>query len=143
MGAYDDIIRLPRPVSRRHAHMPNARRAKQFMPFAALRGYDDAIAAKEVRYDLRSTPSEEDRAAVDASLRGLAEALARGGRPRVTVEYFEAKPGDEGGRGLCRTLTGTLEKLVPELGLLQAGGRTFAFGDITGVWREDGDGTQG
>ncbi|RSX51613.1 hypothetical protein [Bifidobacterium callimiconis] len=42
---YDDIIDLPHHQSTRHPHMPMRNRAAQFMPFAALAGYDDAIAA--------------------------------------------------------------------------------------------------
>ena len=43
MGRYDDIIGLERPVSLKHPPMPRPDRAKQFMPFAALRGFDDVI----------------------------------------------------------------------------------------------------
>ena len=140
MGRYDDIIGLPRPVSRRHPQMPISQRAKQFMPFAALKGYGDAIAEKGVLYDSRGMLSEEDRAIVDAALRDLSEALRRGERPRVGLEYFEPKPGDDGERGFCRTLAGTLEKLTPELRTLRVDGRTFGFGEITDIWREDDHG---
>lgn len=42
---YDDIIQLPHHVSTRHKPMSMWQRAAQFAPFAALTGYDDAIAA--------------------------------------------------------------------------------------------------
>ncbi len=42
MGNYDDIIDLSRPKSMR-PKMDIADRAKIFMPFAALKGYDEAI----------------------------------------------------------------------------------------------------
>lgn len=42
MGNYDDIIDLNRPKSMR-PKMDIADRAKIFMPFAALKGYDEAI----------------------------------------------------------------------------------------------------
>lgn len=42
MGKYDDIIGLKRPVSNR-SNMDVSDRAKIFMPFAALKGYDEAI----------------------------------------------------------------------------------------------------
>ena len=41
---YDDIIDLPHRQSSRHPHMSMHNRAAQFMPFAALTGYDEAIA---------------------------------------------------------------------------------------------------
>lgn len=42
MGNYDDIIKLNRPESNR-PKMDIADRAKIFMPFAALKGYEEAI----------------------------------------------------------------------------------------------------
>ena len=46
---YDDIINLERPVhdgdafEARHPKMPREARAKIFAPFAALKGYEEAI----------------------------------------------------------------------------------------------------
>ena len=44
MGNYDDIINLPHPESTKHPRMSALDRAAQFSPFAALTGYEDAIA---------------------------------------------------------------------------------------------------
>lgn len=41
---YEDIVDLPHHVSARHPQMEMLQRAAQFAPFAALRGYEDAIA---------------------------------------------------------------------------------------------------
>ena len=45
MRNYDDIIEMKYPFDRpsRHSHMSIADRAKIFMPFAALKGYETAI----------------------------------------------------------------------------------------------------
>lgn len=43
MANYDDIIELPRHVSKMHPQMPIRKRAAQFAPFAALAGYKEAI----------------------------------------------------------------------------------------------------
>ena len=40
---YDDIIDLPRHVSKVHPQMSISDRAAQFAPFSALTGYKDAI----------------------------------------------------------------------------------------------------
>ena len=40
---YDDIIDLHHHRSQTHIHMSMHNRAAQFMPFAALTGYDDII----------------------------------------------------------------------------------------------------
>lgn len=41
--AYDDIINLPHHQLRKHPHMSRHQRAAQFMPFAALTGYNQVI----------------------------------------------------------------------------------------------------
>lgn len=43
MHRYDDIIQLPRPVSKNHPQMPISDRAAQFAPFAALDGHQEAV----------------------------------------------------------------------------------------------------
>lgn len=136
MGRYDDMLRLPRPVSKRHPRMTNANRAKQFMPFAALRGYGDALAEKEIRYEARALLSEEDGAALDETLRELSQALRRGERPRITLEVFEPKSGGDGA-GQYRTCTGILEKLPEGQGTLRVDGRTFRLEDVAALWREE------
>ena len=44
MNGYEDIIELPHHQSMKHPHMSVHDRAAQFMPFAALTGYEDEIA---------------------------------------------------------------------------------------------------
>ncbi len=66
---YDDIINLPRPVSKHHARMSTQNRAASFMPFAALNGHHSLISHLEQtvdNYDQReiiffdtNTPAEE------------------------------------------------------------------------------------
>ncbi len=40
---YEDIINLPHHVSKNHPQMSPEKRAAQFMPFAALAGYEESI----------------------------------------------------------------------------------------------------
>ena len=42
-GSYDDLLNLPHHVSRNHPQMPMEERAAQFLPFAALTGYEDIL----------------------------------------------------------------------------------------------------
>ena len=48
---YDDILNMEYPLktsgTTKHPRMANAERAKIFAPFAALKGYEEAIAAKQ------------------------------------------------------------------------------------------------
>ena len=44
---YEDIINLPHYVSKKRPQMEIMNRAAQFSPFAALKGYEDAIEEKQ------------------------------------------------------------------------------------------------
>lgn len=44
---YSDIINHPHHVSHNHPQMPMYKRAAQFMPFAALKGYEETNRPKE------------------------------------------------------------------------------------------------
>lgn len=46
---YADILPLPHPESKKHPRMPRSTRAAQFAPFAALTGYEDAIAKTQIQ----------------------------------------------------------------------------------------------
>lgn len=83
---YDDIIGLSHHRSRTRSPMPAAQRAAQFMPFAALSGYeaiiDDVARPRAWRVELGEDAREELN-------RRLAALLAHPeGTPRVEVTYF-------------------------------------------------------
>lgn len=135
MGKYDDMLDLPRPRSE-HAPMPRADRAKQFMPFAALKGYDEAIEEKQVIYVPRLELGEEQRDALDRRLLMLGEALLAGQRPQVTIEYFvtHADAPDQGAPlGQYHLFTGTAEKMRTEEGTLRISGQTFPLADVVAL----------
>lgn len=52
---YEDLIYLPRPVSKTHPQMPIADRAAQFAPFAALNGHNDLIRKTERMHEEKFT----------------------------------------------------------------------------------------
>lgn len=64
--------------------MPRADRASQFMPFAALKGFDDALRAKEKIYVEKMILSEDTMAYLDYQLSTLHVG------EMVTVIYYEA-----------------------------------------------------
>lgn len=53
-GRYDDIIDLPHHRSRTRPPMSAHNRAAQFIPFAALTGFDAVLAAVEASHPTRS-----------------------------------------------------------------------------------------
>ena len=62
-GKYDDMIHMGRPASKHHVPMPLENRAAQFAPFAALTGYDDAIAEtarlNELKFEQKNEKFED------------------------------------------------------------------------------------
>ncbi len=77
----------------RHPSMDVGRRAKIFSPFDAMKGFNEAIASKEVRYHDRIELSDEDKTELDHKLRILKGLtfngyIARENRVKVTVIYY-------------------------------------------------------
>jgi hypothetical protein len=62
--------------------MPRAERAKQFMPFAALKGYEEALRRKEKIVVPKAEVSEEYAEELDRKLRSIQKMDV------VTVVYF-------------------------------------------------------
>lgn len=83
---YDDIINLSRPVSEKRARMGRSDRAAQFSPFAALVGYDAAIAETARLTDFRMELTESAKAALNETLLWISEIVKT--NPKVRVTYF-------------------------------------------------------
>ena len=92
---YGDIIDLERPVSERHPRMKREDRAAQFSPFAALTGYEDAVAETARVTEERITLSEEEKILINEK---LSLALESESRREVTVRYFIPDKKKDGGR---------------------------------------------
>ena len=58
--AYQKYLYVPRPVSKRYP-MDVQHRAKQFAPFAALRGFEEIVRKQEILYEQRKMLSEEQK----------------------------------------------------------------------------------
>lgn len=100
-GSYDDIIRLPHPVSRRHPQMTMAGRAAQFSSFAALSGYEDAVRETARETDRRIELSEDAKARLNEKLRFLAD--LREARPSAAFTCFVPDERKAGGAYVVRT----------------------------------------
>lgn len=119
---YDDILRRPHPLSKHHPQMPLIERAAQFSPFAALRGYEDAILESGRFTERRPELSEDTKRELDEKLQMIFlsqkkekqeeiykknedaaidsehESKAEREREEIEISYFEADPCKEGGR---------------------------------------------
>lgn len=107
-GAYDDILRLTRPQSKKHRPMPMEDRAAQFSPFAALTGYDAAVSetARCTEERIELDPQEAER---------LGERLAalikrQQEQPELSLLYFVPDARKAGGAYV--TVSGRLKKIT-------------------------------
>ena len=103
---YSDILNLPRPVSPTRRPMPALERAAQFSPFAALTGYDAAIAESSRTTEQKAELGEWELKELDEKLRLL---IAAPNHPPITVTYFQPDLRKRGGAYV--TLTEKLKKI--------------------------------
>ena len=103
------------PFRIRHPRMNRGHRAKIFAPFDALKGFNEAVSAKEVLYESRIELSPEDAAELDRRLSILHNLtynsrMARANRVQVSVTYYQPcldpNHDDYGLRGQYQTITG-------------------------------------
>lgn len=127
MGKYDDIINLPHPVSKKHPQMPKADRAAQFMPFAALTGYGDAVTEAGRLTDAAPDLQEDVIEALNRKLTTLH--AASGGHPEAEIVYFEKDAKKEG--GAYRTIRGKIKKIDTDNGeIVMESGERIRIGDV-------------
>ncbi len=107
MSEYDDIIHLPHHVSKTHLQMSMEDRAAQFSPFAALTGYDAAIAETARLTDQRVELDEYERQTLNEKLQFISEHLKE--HPKVSITYFLPDAWKAGGEYV--TVTGNIKKL--------------------------------
>ena len=99
---YADIIDLPHhePDPYKHPRMPLYRRAAQFAPFAALRGYEDMVneETRKPELDHKRELSEDELRQLNQKLNRIMELTAAGEHPTVTFAVYEADKKKAGGR---------------------------------------------
>lgn len=104
---YKDIIDLPHHVSSKHTPMTLENRAAQFSPFAALTGYDAAIAETARLTDEMMDLDENTRNFLDGKL-GLLQQKEQE-HPEILVTYFVPDSRKEG--GAYEEISGTVKRL--------------------------------
>ena len=93
---YDDIKHLTRPQYDDLHPMSMHDRAAQFSPFAALVGYDDAVAETARLTDSRAELTEDETSELNANLNRLLDSLDE--QRSVSVTYFVPDEKKSGGR---------------------------------------------
>ena len=107
--SYEDMLRLPHPVSRRHKRMDRVDRAAQFAPFAALTGHGAAIDEEARLTDMAAILTEERMAELDLAIR---ESVGK----TVSITYFRPDARKAGGEYV--TVIGVLKKIDEFEGVL-------------------------
>ena len=104
---YEDIVNLPRHISKVHPQATMADRAARFSPFAAISGYEDMVkeAARvtEERIDITDATKE----LLNEKLNMIIEFLDE--KPEVTITYFEPDKKKDGGAYI--SITGTVKRI--------------------------------
>ncbi len=140
---YDDIIYMEYPLKSsdkiKHPRMSTADRAKIFAPFAALKGYEEAIAAKEKIVVPRIELSEEAREYLDMQVSRIESLLAKGQHPIITVVYFQQEKGRKEGEGEYLQFTGMAAKFDRSTRVLQIVEKRIRLDDIYRIEGEDLD----
>ena len=130
-GQYDDIIDRPRPVSKKHPPMPMTKRAAQFLPFAALTGFEGEIAETARLTETAPELGEDALAALDERLAVLRQRLPD--QPEITVTRFIPDEKKSGGR--YETLTGSVRRLdEPNRAIVLADGTRIDLDSIVELY---------
>ncbi len=137
---YDDIIHMDYPLKGsdliRHPKMRVEDRAKIFAPFAALKGYEEAIAAKQKIVVPRMELSEEMKEYLDLQLGRIEQLLMEGLHPIIKVVFFQKeKSGCEEGEYI--QITGMVAKIDLTARSLQVVEKRLKFNDIYRIEGED------
>ena len=132
---YGDIIEMERPQTeeslRKHPRMTLQNRAKIFSPFAALRGYDEQLAAEKQRTERvpKRILTEEEMSALSDRLMQVTKGMT------ITVRYFKedtAHP-EIPAVGNYITLTGKADRIDPVFRTLQVGETVVSFEDLVEI----------
>lgn len=131
MHKYDDIIGLPHHVSRNHRPMPPEDRAAQFMPFAALNGYEEATAETARRTEEKPVLDESEIEEIDTVLRTLKRSDA------VRIRYFVRDEIKDG--GMIRESEEVIKRISAADQYLETVNTAVRFEDILMIERVDND----
>ena len=144
---YAEVLRKGQPVHTptddfrlKHPSMPAGRRAKIFSPFDALKGFNEAVASKEVLYELRRQLSEGEIEELDRRLNILhaltqTHALAKQNCVMATAVFFvpcrDSDNASYGSGGQYVTVTGRVWQVNRQFLLLDE--RKIALRDLTSL----------
>lgn len=131
MGKYDDLIEIKWPRPTGHPPMSMDVRAKIFSPFAALKGYEEALADRRKITIPKVELTDDKREQLDYTLQELAMGLKEHQHPIVKVIYYYVMK--DTGDGEYRQITGMLSRLDFTAMVLQVVNQKISLNDIRDI----------
>lgn len=104
---YNDILNMPRHISKTRPHMSNHDRAAQFMPFAALTGFGAMINEASRLTSEKHELTEEEARLLNERLRIIKSKIKL--HPKISLTYFIPDKRKSGGS--YETFTGNLRRI--------------------------------
>lgn len=104
---YDDIINLPRPISKTRTPMALIDRASQFSPFAALTGHETAVKETARLTEKRVELDKSEKNYLSDRLQFIAERINE--QHEISITYFQPDTKKNGGAYL--TANGIVKKI--------------------------------
>ena len=127
---YDDIINLPHHVSPTRQRMSMHDRAAQFAPFAALVGYDEAVAETARLTESRSELDKQEQWAINERLAYIADYIPE--QPEVRIKYFV--PDERKSGGAIVVTSGKVKKISATNGtIVMADGCVIPITDVIDI----------
>ncbi|MDD5937209.1 MAG: hypothetical protein PUC65_16860 [Clostridiales bacterium] len=140
---YDDIIGMEYPLKsrdlRKHPKMAVEDRAKIFAPFAALKGHEEAIVARQKIVVQKIELSEESKEILDLQLAKIHQKLEAGEHPIIRVVYFQKDKMSADGSGEYIQFTGMVAKFNVTSRLIQIVEKKLSLDDIYKIESDDLD----
>ena len=124
---YEDIVNLPRPISKKHPQPTMMDRAARFAPFAAITDYEEMVLEEARETEERITLDESALTLLNRKLNALIKNPDQ--TAEISVTYFEPDKKKSGGTYV--TVTGTVKHIDPYKKLLiLSDGRKIPIEDI-------------
>ena len=126
---YDDIIDVLYPFDLGHTRMSSYDRCKEFMPFSALVGYNEAVVETARITDNRIILDEEFKEILDSKLNIIKEKIDL--KPNVSITYFVPDKVKTGGSYI--SINGGVKKIDLYNGIIFIGDKKILIDDIIDV----------
>ena len=124
---YEDIVNLPRPVSKKYVPASVSDRAARFSPFAAITGYEEMVLEAARVTEEKIILAEDEMALINEKLRMISACISE--KPKAAVTYFVADEKKSGGAYV--SLKGNVVNVDINVGcLVFSDGERVPFEDI-------------